>query len=266
MTDAAAIAFQSVTVIYDGAAKPAVDNVSLRIAKGEFVALVGTSGSGKTSLLKTINRLHDPAAGAVQIDGGDIATVDAVQLRRRIGYVFQGIGLFPHLSVAENIAITPKLLGWSRQQQSGRVRELLDLVELPQEFSDRFPAQLSGGQQQRIGIARALAARPDILLMDEPFGALDPVTRDNLGSACRQIHERLGLTTIIVTHDMQEAMLLADRIIVMRDGLVAADGPPADLMSKPGDDDVAALFDVPRRQAEKLSALAARARGAGPHA
>ncbi len=249
------ISFDKVSVSYDGGAHFAVHDLTLEIEDGQFVALVGASGCGKTSLLKTINRLHDPTSGSVRIDGEAGASDGPESLRRRIGYVFQGIGLFPHLTIAENIAITPKLLGWSEADRHSRVSELIDLVELPQEFAQRLPAQLSGGQQQRVGVARALAARPRILLMDEPFGALDPLTRESLGASCRKLHETLELTTMMVTHDVQEAILLANRIIVMQAGRIIADGSPQALLSSEQDPQVAELMGLPRRQAERVQAL-----------
>ncbi len=233
----------------------AVRDVACIIPQGQFVALVGGSGCGKTSLLKTINRLHDPVAGDVRVNGEAASDVSPEQLRRKIGYVFQGIGLFPHFTIGENIAITPKLLGWSETDRAARVQELLDLVNLPRDFATRFPAQLSGGQQQRIGVARALAVRPKILLMDEPFGALDPLTRDALGASCRALHDSLGLTTLMVTHDVQEAILLADRIIVMRAGEVIADGSPQQLLLEQQDEHVAELMGLPRRQAARVQSL-----------
>jgi osmoprotectant transport system ATP-binding protein len=232
----------------------ALDGVSLSVASGEFTALVGGSGSGKTTLLKTINRLTAPDAGSVRVLGEDVATIAPHLLRRRIGYVFQEVGLFPHLSVAENIAITPKLLGWDRRRIDARVANLLGLVDLPLDVAGRSPAALSGGQRQRVGVARALAAEPRLMLMDEPFGALDPLTRDALGSDYRALHERLGLTTVMVTHDMAEAVLLADRIVVLREGRVVADGKPADLLAQTRDDGVRALLEAPKRQAERLRA------------
>jgi osmoprotectant transport system ATP-binding protein len=213
---------------------------------------VGASGSGKTTLLKTINRLVVPDSGQVAIAGAD-ASAPPHLLRRRVGYVFQEIGLFPHLTVAENIAITPRLLGWDAARISQRVANLLGLVDLPLEMGQRLPAALSGGQRQRVGVARALAAQPQVLLMDEPFGALDPVTRDALGRDVRALHERLSLTTVMVTHDMAEAVLLADRIVVMKDGKIIAHGTPAEL-AHDADPDVSALIDAPRRQAERLRA------------
>ncbi len=236
------------------AAHTALADVSLSIAPGEFTALVGASGSGKTTLLKTINRLVAPDAGTITVDGQDASAIPAFELRRKIGYVFQEIGLFPHLTVAENIAITPKLLGWDKGRLAARVSELLDLVDLPQAVASRAPAALSGGQRQRVGVARALAAEPSIVLMDEPFGALDPLTRDALGTDYRALHDKLGLTTVMVTHDMAEAVLLADRILVLKDGAIAADGAPGALLATTSDPDVRALLEAPKRQAERLRA------------
>jgi len=230
----------------------ALDGVDLAVEPGEFVALVGGSGSGKTTLLKTVNGLIRPDAGRICVAGEDVAEVEPHTLRRRIGYVFQEVGLFPHLTVAENITITPKLLGWDRARMAARVGELLELTALPAEVADRPPAALSGGQRQRVGVARALAAEPRLMLMDEPFGALDPVTRDALGADYRALHERLGLTTVMVTHDMAEAVLLADRVVVLKAGRILADGAPADLLARSEDPDVRALLEAPKRQAERL--------------
>lgn len=233
----------------------ALERVSLSIPAGTFLALVGPSGSGKTTLLKAINRLVEVDEGLVILDGGDVRLMRAAQLRRRIGYAFQGIGLFPHMTVAENIAIVPRLLGMPAKEQGARVAELLRLMVLPQDFASRYPRALSGGQAQRVGLARALAARPSLMLMDEPFGALDPVTRDELGRAYRTLHDQLGLTTIMVTHDMTEALLLADRVAVLIDGELRADATPARLIEGHGDPDVRILIEVPRRQAERLAML-----------
>jgi osmoprotectant transport system ATP-binding protein len=254
------IALKGVCKSFDGGRSQAVSGADLTVARGEFVALVGGSGSGKTTLLKTINRLIAPDAGTVEIAGEAALASDPHQLRRRIGYVFQEVGLFPHLSVAENIAITPKLLGQAKPERDARVGELLDLVSLPRAFAERRPAALSGGQRQRVGVARALAARPAIMLMDEPFGALDPVTRDALGSEYRRLHDQLGLTTLMVTHDMTEAVLLADRIVVMDHGRLIADGAPADLLADPRPE-VRGLIETPRRQAERVRERLERARG-----
>jgi osmoprotectant transport system ATP-binding protein len=252
------IAFAHVGKSFDGGGVKAVDDVSLDVAEGEFLAIVGGSGSGKTTLLRLANRLIDADTGRITIEGEDVRTADPIRLRRRIGYVFQSGGLFPHISVAGNIGITPKLLGTPPTQIATRVDELLDLVRLDRaQYRDRFPHELSGGQRQRVGVARALAARPRIVLMDEPFGALDPLTRDALGDDYRALHKKLGLTTVMITHDMTEAILLADRIAVMRAGRLLAQGTPSEL-SESGDPYVAELLRTPRRQAERLHVLLPR--------
>jgi osmoprotectant transport system ATP-binding protein len=251
------IAIDKVSKSFGGVS--ALSGVSIDIAPGAFVALVGASGSGKTTALKTINRLIDPDAGEVRLDGQPVRNRSGPVLRRGIGYVFQGVGLFPHLTVAENIAATPRLLGWSEADIAARIAELLDLVALPPAYAARFPDALSGGQQQRVGVARALAAKPRIVLMDEPFGALDPITRIELGDAYRALHDRLGLTTVMVTHDVQEAVLLADRIVVMKAGRVLAHDTPRNLLAGSPDADVAALMASPRRQADRVAALMAGA-------
>lgn len=258
------IEIDNIAKTYGNANAPAVDGVSLSVPKGAFIALVGMSGSGKTTVMKTINRLIDPDRGEVRIEGKPVDSIDAPALRRQIGYVFQGAGLFPHLRVHENITVTPRLLGWSKADIAARAAELLDLVELPRAFAARFPAELSGGQQQRVALARALAARPRIVLMDEPFGALDPVTRDNLGNAYRALHDTFGLTTIMVTHDLQEAILLAGRIAVMKEGRVIANLTPGDLLTPQSNPDVASLIAVPLRQAERVRNIAGASEGASP--
>ena len=253
------IALDAVGKSFDGGRTFALKGVSLAIEAGAFVALVGASGSGKTTTLKTINRLIEPDEGDVRLDGRSVRDQPGPHLRRGIGYVFQGIGLFPHLTVGENIAVTPRLLGWSEADIAARIGELLDLVALPRAFAARAPQALSGGQQQRVGLARALAARPRVVLMDEPFGALDPVTRQELGDAYRQLHGALGLTTVMVTHDVQEAVLLSDRIVVMKGGRVLADDTPRALLRGHADPDVAALMAMPRIQADRVAALMAGA-------
>ena len=249
-----AIVLDRVGKTYDGHAVLA--ETSLAIAKGRFVALVGGSGAGKTTLLKLMNGLSTPSAGRVLVEGADIADRLGPELRRGIGYVFQEIGLFPHMTVAQNIGITPDLLGWPAGEIAARVDELLDLVALPREVAGRAPSQLSGGQRQRVGVARALAARPSILLMDEPFGALDPVTRVALADDVRRLHEALGLTTVMVTHDVGEALLLADEVVVMAGGQVLAQASPRDLLAGHPDPIVAGLIAAPRRQAQRLAELA----------
>ncbi len=231
----------------------AVCETSSEIARGEFVALVGASGSGKSTLLKTVNRLVEPSDGRVLIDGSDVAELPPAQLRRMVGYVFQGIGLFPHMNVAENVAIGPRLAGETLTRE--RVAELLELVDLEPDMTARMPDELSGGQRQRVGVARALADNPKILLMDEPFGALDTHTSDALGDRVRALHDRLGITTIMVTHDMAEALLLVDRVLVMSEGRIVADELPEALINGAGGDIAQGLVAVPRAQAEKLAAM-----------
>jgi osmoprotectant transport system ATP-binding protein len=249
------VAFAHVGKSFDGGRVKAVDDVSLEVAAGEFLAIVGGSGSGKTTLLRMANRLIEADSGEIRIEGQDVRAADPVALRRRIGYVFQSGALFPHMSVAANIAVTPRLLGQPAADIALRVDELLDLVRLERaQYRDRFPHELSGGQRQRVGVARALAARPAIVLMDEPFGALDPLTRDALGDDYRALHNRLGLTTVMITHDMTEAILLADRIAVMRGGRLVAQGTAAQL-SRNQDGYVGELLRTPRRQGERLKLL-----------
>jgi osmoprotectant transport system ATP-binding protein len=256
---AAVISFDNVSKTY-GSATRVLDQVSLDVREKEFLAIVGPSGSGKTTLLRLVNRLIDPSSGNVRVEGDDVQSVDAAMLRRRIGYVFQGVGLFPHMTVAENIAITPTLLGWDAPRKAKRVDELLALVRLdPAKYRDRLPAELSGGERQRVGVARAIAAAPKIVLMDEPFGALDPITRDALGEDYKRLHRELGLTTVMITHDMLEALLLADRIAVTRGGHIVADGTPDALLNGEQDAYVRVLMETPHRQAERLRALERRA-------
>ena len=233
-----------------------ITDVSLSVKQGEWLALIGESGSGKTTLLKMINRLVEPTRGDVTIGGRNVADVPPVELRRGIGYVLQAGGLFPHWTVGENVGAVPRLLGWEEDRIEARVRELLDAVGLPaKEYQARAPHQLSGGQRQRVGVARALAAESDILLMDEPFGALDPVTRHLLQDQVRALHDRLGLTTVMVTHDMAEALRLADHIAVLKDGRLVRHGTPHELLTDPGEPYVAELLDAPRRNAQLLEEL-----------
>jgi osmoprotectant transport system ATP-binding protein len=251
------ITLDMVSKSYD-AGNFAVREVSLRVPAGQMLVLLGGSGCGKTTTLKMINRLIEPTSGSIQVDGRDVGREDPVQLRRGIGYVVQGNGLFPHMTVARNIGVVPRLLGWPAERIDQRVDELLDLVHLPpEEYRDRLPRQLSGGQQQRVGFARALAAGPQIMLLDEPFGALDPVTRDQLRTEFLEIRRRLNLTAVMVTHDMTEALLSADLIGVMNEGRLLQLGTPGDLLTRPADPFVEALMSTPRRQADQLEALAA---------
>jgi len=255
MTDAfPSIAYANVGKSFERGRVKAIDDVSLNVVLGEFLAVVGGSGSGKSTLLRLANRLIEPDSGTVRVYGEDIRDRDPIDLRRSIGYVFQSGGLFPHMTVADNIGITPRLLGMPAAEISARVDELIDLVQLERSHRDRFPHELSGGQRQRVGVARALAAKPKIVLMDEPFGALDPLTRDALGEDYRALHRSLGLTTVMITHDMAEALLLADRIAVMRAGHLITQGTARDL-AKSTDAYVNELLNTPRRQAERLQDL-----------
>ncbi|MCE9684116.1 ABC transporter ATP-binding protein [Halomonas alkalisoli] len=214
----------------------AVDGISLRVEKGEFCALVGTSGCGKSTTLRMINRLIEHSEGEIHLDGQPVRSFNEELLRRRIGYVIQNTGLFPHWTVARNIGLVPRLLKWPRGQIRERTEELLELLGLPrEEFADKYPHQLSGGQAQRVGVARALAADPEILLMDEPFGALDPITRKTLQHELQDLQARLNKTVVFVTHDMDEALALADRLVVMHQGRIIQQGRPIDLLHDPVD-------------------------------
>ena len=237
-------------------AGPAVDELTLTVEEGELLVLLGGSGSGKTTTLKMINRLIEPTSGRIRLDGHDVTAGPAHEVRRRIGYAFQKVGLFPHMSVGDNIAITPNLLGWEPERIRRRVDELLELVELdPVEMRERLPSQLSGGQQQRVGVARALAASPRVMLLDEPFGALDPLIRDRLQESFANIRRQLHLTAVFVTHDMVEALLLGDRIAVMHEGRLVQVGTPHELLERPADDYVRQLMETPQRQADRIDAL-----------
>ncbi len=270
---ASAIAFERVTKVFPDAARPAVNDVSLRVEPGRFVVLLGPSGSGKTTLLKLVNRLYEATSGRIAIDETEVHSLPAPALRRRIGYVIQQTGLFPHMRVGDNVAVVPRLLGWEKARVGRRVDELLELVGLPPaEYRRRYPAQLSGGEQQRVGLARALAAEPTTLLMDEPFGALDAITRGRLQEELRQIHRRFGQTILFVTHDIEESVRLADAIVVMREGRVVQYDTPMRIVMEPADDLVAELVgagDVLRRLsllpvAAAVEPLAASRAGAAP--
>ena len=244
------IELKGVSAAYDG--QRVVRDVSLKLKRGGLTALIGGSGAGKTTLLKTINALVPLEAGEVIVDGAPIGEAEVHDLRRSIGYVFQEVGLFPHMTVAENIGVMPRLLGLPEEEIGERVAGLLKLVALPQDLAGRLPSELSGGQRQRVGVARALAAAPKIMLMDEPFGALDPVTRTQLADDYKKLQKALGLTTVMVTHDVTEAVLMADRVVVLHEGAVIADGLPAALLKGHKDERVNALFETPRRQARRM--------------
>jgi len=228
-----------------------VAGVDCTIAAGSFVALVGTSGAGKSTLLRMVNRLVEPDRGRILIDGRDVAEGPAPLLRRHIGYVFQSVGLMPHMTVAENIALVPRIAGLPAPDGAA----LLEMVELPPEYAGRAPAALSGGERQRVGVARALATGAKLMLLDEPFGALDPVTRDGIGRRYRELHARLGLTSLMVTHDMAEALLLADRILVMAKGRIVGDATPAGMLAGKAGAEADAMIAVPASQAARIEAL-----------
>lgn len=257
----ATIAFAEVTRQYRGASQPAVDAVSFEVPEGEVCMLLGTSGSGKTTLLRMVNRLIEPTAGAILINGKNILEENSIELRRRIGYVIQQVGLFPHMTIAENIRVTAEIAGgWSRQKLNRRVDELLELVGLePEEFRKRYPRQLSGGQQQRVGLARALATDPAILLMDEPFGALDAITRERMQEELLRIQRGVRKTVLFVTHDVEEAFKLGDRIAILSEGKLVQLGTPIELLTNPANDFVRKLVgaDNTLRQLQYLPVTSA---------
>lgn len=240
--------YEDVTKIYTNASAPAVDVVRLGVPEHCFTVFLGPSGCGKTTLLKMTNRLIEPSSGTILLDGGDVRQAEVTSIRRRMGYVIQQVGLFPHMTVAQNVAVVPDLLKWDKVHVRERVDELLELVHLPPgEFRGRYPAQLSGGQQQRVGLARALAGDPELLLMDEPFGAIDAITRTSLQDELMDLHQRLGKTILFVTHDVDEALRLADRIVVLRAGKVVQYGEPCELLNHPADEFVRALLGADDR-------------------
>ncbi|REI09118.1 osmoprotectant [Staphylococcus felis] len=229
------LSIKNLTKVYEGG-KKAVNNMNIDIESGEFVAFIGTSGSGKTTALRMINRMIEATEGEIVIDGKNVRHMNPVELRRSIGYVIQQIGLMPHMTVKENIVLVPKLLKWSQEKKDQKAKELIQLADLPESYLDQYPSQLSGGQQQRIGVVRALAAEQDIILMDEPFGALDPITRDTLQDLVKKLQKQLGKTFIFVTHDMDEAIKLADKICIMSNGRVIQYDTPDNILRHPAND------------------------------
>ncbi len=257
MSEGSALDLREVRVRYANIDRDAVAGVSLGIEAGRFVALLGPSGCGKTTLLRTINRLVPLTSGSIIIDGTDITTFDPVTMRRTIGYAIQAVGLFAHMSVAQNIAVVPDLLGWPRATIEARIDEMLALVRLdPQRYRMRRPRELSGGEAQRVGVARALAGKPHLLLMDEPFGALDAIVRRELQKELLDIVRTVGTTTLFVTHDVDEALILADRIVVMRDGAVEQDAVPLEILGRPATQFVQELFTFD----DEVAQLRARAK------
>ncbi|MEO0511379.1 MAG: ATP-binding cassette domain-containing protein [Planctomycetota bacterium] len=258
------IVLENISKSFDEGRSYAVRDVSVSVARGASLALVGLSGSGKTTCLRMVNRLTEPTSGRVLVDGRDVAGRDPVELRRSIGYVFQDVGLFPHWTIEQNVGAVLRLQGWTRARRRSRAEELLELVGLdPEQMGGRLPGALSGGQRQRVGVARALAAEPGVLLMDEPFGALDPLTRDELQGEVERIRARTGVTLVLVTHDLAEAVRLGDRVGVMHGGRLVQEGTPREVLDTPADDYVAALVAAPRRQAALVAGPAEPASG-GP--
>lgn len=250
------VEFKNVSKIYPGG-KVAVENINLRIERGEFVCFIGTSGGGKTTTLRMINGMLIPTGGDITVDGKNIHDIDPIELRRSIGYVIQNIGLMPHMTIRDNITLVPKLLKWLKEKRDARAKELIKMVELPEEFLDRYPSELSGGQQQRIGVIRALAADQQIILMDEPFGALDPLTREALQRLVKRLQQQMGRTIIMVTHDMDEAIRLADRIVIMDQGHIIQNASPDDVLTHPANEFVANLIGPERLRQAKVNHLTA---------
>ncbi len=250
------VEFKNVSKIYPGG-KVAVENINLRIERGEFVCFIGTSGGGKTTTLRMINGMLIPTGGDITVDGKNIHDIDPIELRRSIGYVIQNIGLMPHMTIRDNITLVPKLLKWPKEKRDARAKELIKMVELPEEFLDCYPSELSGGQQQRIGVIRALAADQQIILMDEPFGALDPLTREALQRLVKRLQQQMGRTIIMVTHDMDEAIRLADRIVIMDQGHIIQNASPDDVLTHPANEFVANLIGPERLRQAKVNHLTA---------
>ncbi|MBM7698765.1 betaine/proline/choline family ABC transporter ATP-binding protein [Kurthia huakuii] len=244
---------EQLSKVYRGG-KKAVDDLNIEVEKGEFIAFIGTSGSGKTTALRMINRMIEPTSGTITLNGENLMKKNPVALRRSIGYVIQQIGLMPHMTIRDNITLVPKLLKWSKDKKDQTAETLIDLVDLPRSYLDMYPAQLSGGQQQRIGVLRALAANQDIILMDEPFGALDPITRDTLQDLMKDLQQRLGKTVIFVTHDMDEAIKLADRICIMHNGQMVQFDTPDNILAAPANDFVREFIGSHRLIQNKPSA------------
>ena len=244
--------FKNVSKVYQGN-KPAVEGVTLTFNEGEFIVFIGTSGSGKTTCMRMINRMTEPTSGTILLNGRDIATMDAVRLRRRIGYVIQQIGLMPHMTIYENVTLVPSLLKWDEERRRAAAKRLMKRVGLDESFLERYPAELSGGQQQRVGVIRALAADPEIILMDEPFGALDPITRDSLQQLIKRLQKELGKTVVFVTHDMDEALALADRIVIMDKGRVVQFDAPENILQNPANAFVESLLGEDRLNEARLA-------------
>ena len=249
------VEFKDVTKIYSKSKQPAVEHISFKINKGEFCCLIGTSGSGKTTLMRMINRMNSVTKGQVLVNGKDVKKFNSVNLRRKIGYVIQNNGLMPHMTIRENIVLVPKLLKWPKEKLNEEAERLIKMAELPESYLDRYPAELSGGQQQRIGVVRALAADQNLILMDEPFGALDPITRESLQNLVQNLQMQLGKTIVFVTHDMDEALKLATKIVVLHDGKLIQVGSPEEILHHPANKFVESLIGEERLSEAKYETV-----------
>ena len=249
------VEFKDVTKIYSKSKQPAVEHISFKINKGEFCCLIGTSGSGKTTLMRMINRMNSVTKGQVLVNGKDVKKFNSVNLRRKIGYVIQNNGLMPHMTIRENIVLVPKLLKWPKEKLNEEAERLIKMAELPESYLDRYPAELSGGQQQRIGVVRALAANQNLILMDEPFGALDPITRESLQNLVQNLQMQLGKTIVFVTHDMDEALKLATKIVVLHDGKLIQVGSPEEILHHPANKFVESLIGEERLSEAKYETV-----------
>ena len=249
------VEFKDVSKIYPKMKNPAVNHISFEIDKGDFCCLIGTSGSGKTTLMRMINRMNSVTKGEVLVNGKNVKSFNPVNLRRHIGYVIQNNGLLPHMTIRENIILVPKLLKWPKEKLAGEAQKLIQMAELPESYLDRYPTELSGGQQQRIGVVRALAANQNLILMDEPFGALDPITRESLQNLVQNLQVRLGKTIVFVTHDMDEALKLATKVVVLHDGQLIQVGTPEEILHHPANDYVKSLIGEERLSEAKYETV-----------
>ncbi|RMC55590.1 ABC transporter ATP-binding protein [Lactobacillus sp. ESL0261] len=250
-----AVEFRDVSKIYPKMKNAAVKHISFKIEKGDFCCLIGTSGSGKTTIMRMINRMNSVTKGEVLVNGKNVKSFNPVNLRRHIGYVIQNNGLMPHMTIRENIILVPKLLKWPKEKLAGEAQKLIKMAELPESYLDRYPTELSGGQQQRIGVVRALAADQNLILMDEPFGALDPITRESLQNLVQNLQVRLGKTIVFVTHDMDEALKLATKVVVLHDGQLIQVGTPDQILHQPANDYVKSLIGEERLSEAKYETV-----------
>ena len=250
-----AVEFKDVSKIYPKMKNPAVNHISFEIDQGDFCCLIGTSGSGKTTLMRMINRMNSVTKGEVLVNGKNVKSFNPVNLRRHIGYVIQNNGLMPHMTIKENIVLVPKLLKWPKEKLNDEAKKLIKMAELPESYLDRYPTELSGGQQQRIGVVRALAANQNLILMDEPFGALDPITRESLQNLVQSLQMQLGKTIVFVTHDMDEALKLATKVVVLHDGELVQVGTPDQILHHPANEYVKSLIGKERLSEAKYETV-----------